>query len=158
MRADPEAEREIITSLEELFHLYGTGDVDGVMARLVPDDDVTLMEPAAHQFFVGHDAVRRGIELDWDGTEGNIPMRITTRHVSKDGHIAWVNGELEVGINVHGRQLLLDCNRFTAIARNEGGRWLWHTVSILLMDPEQPPDQPWNDRTISERLAAAPKN
>lgn len=72
-----------------------------------------------------------------------------------DGHIAWINGELEAAIDYRGRKLLLDCNRFTAIARNEDGKWRWHTISILLMDPEQGEDQPWNERTLPERLAAA---
>lgn len=157
MRADTDTERDVIESLEELFRLYGTGDLDGAMAGMVGDDDITLMEPGAHQLFVGPAEVRRGIGLDWDGTEGDIPMRITTRNVSRDGHIAWVNGELEVAINRNGRKLLLDCNRFTAIARNEGDKWKWHTISILLMDPEMTSDMPWNDRTITERLAAAPR-
>jgi ketosteroid isomerase-like protein len=158
MRADPDTEREVIESLEETFRLYGKGDIDGAMATLVADDDVVLMEPAAHQFWVGRDAVRKAIQLDWDGTEGEIPIRITTRHVARSGDVAWVNGELEVAINYHGRALLLDCNRFTAIARKDDGRWLWHTISILLMDPEQSPDDPWNERTLTERLVGASAN
>jgi ketosteroid isomerase-like protein len=158
MRADPDTEREVMASLEEMFHLYGVGDIDGCMARLVADDDVTLMEPANHQFWIGRDAVRAGIQLDYDTTEGEIPIRITTRHVSRSGDVAWVNGELELAINYHGRNIVLEDNRFTAIARKEDGRWLWHTVSIGLMDPEQSPDQPWKDYTITERLAAARKN
>jgi ketosteroid isomerase-like protein len=155
MRADPDSEREILASLDELFRRYGVGDVDGTMELMVPDDDITLIEPGLHQFFLGPAEVRRGIEDDWGATEGEIPIRVTSRHVSRDGHIAWVNGELEILINFKGRKVLLDSNRFTAIARNENGRWLWHTISILITDPEMPADQAWNDRTLLERLTAA---
>ncbi len=155
MQADPETERAVVESLENIFHLYGVGDVDGTMACFVADDDMTLMEPAEHQWWIGRDEVRKGIQLDRDTTEGEIPIRITRRHVSRDGHIAWVNGEMELAISYHGRNLLLEDIRFTAIARDEGGRWLWHTIAIGLMDPEQSPDDPWKEETITERLAAA---
>ena len=155
MRADPDSEREITESLEEVFRLYGTGDLDGAMAMMVDDDDVVVMEPAAHQYWVGHEAVRKGIGEDFDATEGDIPMRITRRNVAREGNVGWINGELEAAIDYRGRKLILDCNRFTAIARKDDGKWRWHTISILLMDPEQGEDQPWNERTLPERLAAA---
>ena len=36
MRGDADTEREVMASLEEIFHLYGTGDIDGACRALSP--------------------------------------------------------------------------------------------------------------------------
>ena len=107
MAIEGASERELIESFEELCRLYGKGDTDGAMALTTNDDDVIVVEPGPYQFWVGSEAVRRNIQLDYETVEGDIPVRVFPRHVSVDGDVGWLVGEMEVGIRYKGHSMLL---------------------------------------------------
>ena len=152
MRADPETERAVLQSLREALDHYGKGDTEAAMRCMVDDDDIVLVEPGPDQFWVGRDEVRRGVQLDYETTEGDIPVRIVPRAVSAAGDVARVSGDAIIQVTYAGRQMIFDDSRFTGIALRQGDRWRWHTLSFGLMNPDMEPGQQWAERSLTEAI------
>jgi len=142
MKADESVARAVNEAFDKLLDAYGSGRTDEAMKYVSQDDDVTLIEPGEDAFSVGQADVRSSIQIDFETTEGDNPVRVKRSWVSAAGDVAWINGEHEVSVNFRGHDMNLH-GRFTAIAKKEGGEWRFHTVHIAAPTPDRPAGQAW---------------
>ena len=152
MKADAQTEAQVLGCLNGMLAAYGSGRVDEAIGYFVDDDDITLIETGPDQWWIGREQVRRGAQLDWETTEGEMPVEFTPRNVAAAGDVAWVNGELRINIRFQGRDLDLEA-RATAILRREGDRWLMHTLHVAVPNREMAPGQQWPERPLGTPAA-----
>ena len=139
--ADPQA-RSVEESFRRVMDAYGRGRVDEAMSYTASDDDLVVIEPGPHQFWVGRDQVRKGIQLDWDTTEGEMPIELGKMYTTVEGNVAWISGDTKINVNFKGKDLDLR-GRFTAIAKRQNGDWKWHTIHIAAPDPGHSEAEAW---------------
>jgi len=121
-----DASSEVWASFLALDDAFARGDVDAVVARFVPDHDLTLWRSAEAEHAVGPEELRRFVE--WmTGLAGSFTIAYTEHRVRVEGDVAWVNAQGDATWD-DGAGTVKDMpHRVTAVFRRVDGRWLCHT-------------------------------
>jgi ketosteroid isomerase-like protein len=123
---------------------FARGDVDGVLAGFVDDDDLTLWRSAAAEHAVGPEELRRFTE--WMAAmPGSFTIAYSEHRVHVEGDVAWVNAE-GTGTWDDGAGTVKEMpHRVTAVFRRVDGRWRCHTRNgsqprvVTFSAPADPP-------------------
>jgi ketosteroid isomerase-like protein len=117
---------EVWTAFLELDEAFAAGDVDSVMDRFVPADDLTLWRSAEAEHAVGPAELRSFTE--WmAGQPGSFTIAYTEHRVHVEGDVAWINAD-GTGTWDDGAGTVKEMpHRVTAVFVRRDGRWLCHT-------------------------------
>lgn len=152
MKADPKTEAEVIAVLDRQDKAYRRRDIEAVMADFSDDADMSMWGAGADEYTVGLEAVRAGMERDFQQSEAASWKRIWTS-ISAMGPVAWAVSEYEVSWRAGGREFHVAGYRNTMILQRRRGRWAIVHAHISAPATDQSEGQSWP--TLIEAIASA---
>ena len=121
MKASPEIEAAVLTTITDSWDAYRLRDVEGVLSFYSADPDLVAVGTGHDERFVGREALRAGLVNDF--SQGNeAALRITWASVSGVGNVAWVTADCVVDATVSGRTVSV-LGRLTAVLEKREEKW-----------------------------------
>lgn len=121
MKASPEVEQAVLTTLTESWDAYRRQEADEVISFYTDDEDLVAIGTGRDERFLGRESLRQGLVKDFSqGHEAKLV--ITWASVSQAGQVAWVAAECVAEVNL-GCQTARVPGRLTAVFEQRGGRW-----------------------------------
>ncbi len=122
MKADRKTEAEVVAVINRFIETYTRADVEGTLALLAPDPDVTMIGTGADEEIVGIDQVRMQIKRDYSQA-GSISIKQGPIAVSAAGTVAWTRADSTWHVRMDGREMTYAL-RWTMVLEKRNGNWL----------------------------------
>jgi uncharacterized protein (TIGR02246 family) len=122
MKADKKIEAEVMAVITRFLETYTRHDVEGVLALLAPDPDVTLIGTGADEKIVGIEKARKQIKRDYEQA-GDISIKLGPVSISAAGPVAWVYADSTWQVKLGGQEMKYEC-RWTLVLEKRQGNWL----------------------------------
>ena len=122
MKASKKTETEVKNVLKGFAESYERRDLEGVLARVAPDEDVVLYGTGADEKRVGLQEIRKQVERDWAQTD-EIAMEFDSISVSGADSFAWAAADGFFKARVNGQEMSMPA-RLTCVFERRNGDWL----------------------------------
>ncbi len=122
MRADPQTEKEVLDAISGFIAAHKNRDVEGMLARMLPDSDIVLIGTGADEKMYGIEQLKTQIERDFSqASDMSIDLRPWA--VSASGPVAWVAADTTWKAKLGDQELSWDW-RWTMVLEKRQGKWL----------------------------------
>jgi len=121
MATDATTRAEINDVLDEFRTAVAAQDVGRLLSQFAPDADVVSIGTGATEWYVGRDAMRDGLERDFDGASA-FTVDFAPPIVTAVGDVAWLAAGFNGRALIEGADVRLH-GRLTAVLVRRNGRW-----------------------------------
>jgi len=135
MKASAKTEAAVTELFDKYLKYYRSRDLEGLMALMIPEDDLILYGTGADEKRIGPDGTRIQAKRDWSQTD-SLEFKFTWRQVSEAGPVAWVSADGE-GEGKAGGQTFTFPFRMTAVLEKRGEQWYIAQTHISLPSAAQ---------------------
>lgn len=121
MKASPEVEAAVLSTIKDSWEAYRLRDVEGVLSFYSSDPDLVAVGTGLDERFVGPEGLKAGLINDF--SHGNeAALRIMWSSVSEAGNVAWVAADCVADVMVSCRMVSV-VGRLTAVLEKRGEKW-----------------------------------
>ncbi len=122
MRADENTAAEVSETLEAYRLAWERRDLEGMVATLAPDADMTIIGTGGDERIVGLEDLRKQTERDWRQSD-EATWQWQVRDISSAGPVAWtlIDGEIQARFASIRTAFPV---RITTVLELRGDRWL----------------------------------
>lgn len=122
MKADAQTETEIKALIEDMWQRYAQKDLEGFCAYWTDDPDLIAIGTGADEIRFGLEALRHGMEREFDEQAGDVKATIDWLGISAAGVAAWSAVTLTLDATVNGSHVTLP-TRMTNVYEKRDGTW-----------------------------------
>jgi ketosteroid isomerase-like protein len=122
MKADKKTESEVLAAINRFIETYTQRDIEGTLALLAQDPDMTIIGTGADENIVGIQQARTLLKRDYEQA-GEISVKLGTVTVSAAGAVAWVFADSTWQVKVSGQNMKHNW-RWTLVMEKRQGKWL----------------------------------
>jgi ketosteroid isomerase-like protein len=122
MKADKKTETEVMAAINLFIETYTHRDIEGTLALLAPDPDLTIIGTGVDEKIVGIQKARILLKRDYEQA-GDISVKLGPVTVSAAGPVAWVFADSTWQVKVSGKNMAYNW-RWTLVLEKRQGKWL----------------------------------
>jgi ketosteroid isomerase-like protein len=122
MRANFNVEKEVVSTINQLFEAYKKRDLQAMLAVLAPDADVLVIGSGEDERSIGPSDFGKSAQRDWKQSE-SASIKAENVLVSCAGIVAWFAADVNFQFSIKGKKYDLE-GRLTGIMENRMGKWL----------------------------------
>ncbi len=122
MKAEPNMESEVRSTLDQLFELYKKGDFEELIKIFSADPDVTLIGTRSDAKYIGIENIRAHFKQVSNTKAKLTELNYENLLVSGAGSIAWVSADLNIQFTTPDETMNVFA-RITAVLQNQDNMW-----------------------------------
>ncbi len=122
MKAEPNMETEVRSTLDQLWELHKKGDSEELIKIFSADPDVTFIGTRSDSKQIGIENIRTHFKQTFDRTAKLTELNFENILVSGTGSIAWVSTDLDIQITTPDETMKVFA-RLTAVLQNQDNMW-----------------------------------